>query len=142
MLAVDRPMENVNTIGHGKYVRNRKVGAIPMRMMAGITRGQAILDRSARNAAIIIGTKALTTPKSIAPEVLANIRSSSEIGARTSLTNKRLRFSKVMVTASIEVVLKRMEMVITPPSLLYPSLDNIPGMTAVRQALLRSEPLW
>jgi hypothetical protein len=50
----------------------------------------------------------------MAPEVLANIRISSEIGARSNRSNERLRFSKVMVTASIEVVPKRIEMVITP----------------------------
>src|SRR4030042_3310311 len=47
----------------------RKVDTIPMRIMAGITKDHAIPDRSARNAAITTGTKALTTPKSIAPEV-------------------------------------------------------------------------
>ena len=92
----------------------RKVETIPIRMMAGITSDQAIPDRSVRNAAIIIGTKALTTPKTIAPEVLASIRSSRDMGARSSLSNDRLRFSNVMVTASIEVVPKRMEIVITP----------------------------
>ena len=92
----------------------RKVDTIPMRMMAGITSGQAITDKSVRNAAIIIGTKAFTTPKTIAPEVLASIRSSRDMGAKSSLSNDRLRFSNVMVTASIEVVPKRMEIVITP----------------------------
>ena len=63
----------------------KKVDTIPIRMMAGTTRYQAIPDKSARNAAIITGTKALTTPKSIAPEVLASMRSSREIGLRLSL---------------------------------------------------------
>ena len=83
-------------------------------MIAGITRDHAIPDRFVKNAAITMGTKALTTPKSIAPEVLASMRSSREMGARSSLSNDRLRFSNVMVTASIEVVPKRIEMVITP----------------------------
>jgi hypothetical protein len=67
-----------------------------------------------RNAAITTGTKALTTPKRIAPEVFASIRSSSEIGAKSNLSKERLRFSNVMVTASMEVVPKRIDMVITP----------------------------
>jgi len=91
-----------------------KVDAIPIRIIAGITSDQAIPDRSVRNAAIIIGTKALAIPKRIAPEVLASINSSSDIGARSNRSKDRLRFSKVMVTASIDVVPNRMEMVITP----------------------------
>ena len=92
----------------------RKVETIPIRMMAGITNDQTIPVRSVRNAAIIMGTKALTTPNRIAPEVLASIKSSRDMGARSSLSNDRLRFSNVMVTASIEVVPNRIEMVITP----------------------------
>jgi len=92
----------------------KKVDTIAIRKIAGITRAQIIPDRSVRKAAITIGTNALTIPKRIAPEVLANIRSSSDIGARSNLSNDRLRFSNVMVTASIEVVPKRMEIVITP----------------------------
>ena len=38
------------------------------------------------------------------------------MGAVSSLSKERLRFSKVMVTASIEVVPKRTEMVMTPGS--------------------------
>ena len=92
----------------------RNVDTIPMRMMAGATSGQVIPDRSVRNAAITMGTKALATPKRIAPEVLASISSSKEIGAKSNLSNERLLRSKVIVTASIEVVPKRTEMVTTP----------------------------
>jgi len=90
------------------------VDTIPMSRIAGTIRNQAMPERSVRNAAIIMGTKALATPKRIAPEVLASIRSSRDIGARSNLSNDRLRFSNVMVTASIEVVPKSMEIVITP----------------------------
>ena len=83
-------------------------------MIAGITIAQAIPDRSAKNEAMIIGTKALAMPKKIAPEVLASIRSSRDMGDSSNLSKERLRFSNVMVTASIEVVPKRMEIVITP----------------------------
>jgi hypothetical protein len=92
----------------------RKVDTIPMRIIVGTTRDQAIPERSDRNAAITIGTKALAIPKRIAPEVLASMRSSREMGARSNLSNDRLRFSNVMVTASMDVVPKSIEMVITP----------------------------
>ena len=62
----------------------------------------------------MMGTKALAIPNNIALEVLASISNSSEIGARSNLSNERLLLSNVIVTASIEVVPKRMEMVITP----------------------------
>jgi len=92
----------------------RKVDTIPMRIMAGTTKDQAIPDMSARNAAITMGTKALTIPKRMAPEVLANISSSKEMGARSSLSNERPRLSKVRVTDSSEVVPNSMEIVTTP----------------------------
>jgi hypothetical protein len=92
----------------------RKVDAIAMRTIAGITRAQAIPERSARKAAIITGTKALTIPKRIAPEVLANIRSCSDIGARSNRSKERLRLSKVIVTDNKDVVPKRMEIAMTP----------------------------
>jgi len=92
----------------------RKVDTILMRIMAGTTKAQAIPDRSARNAAIAIGTNALTIPKRIAPEVLASISNSREIGARSNLSNDRLRLSKVMVTDNNEVVPNSMAIVTTP----------------------------
>ena len=92
----------------------RKVDATPIRIMAGMTRDQAIPERSVKNAAIITGTKAFTMPKRIAPEVLANIRSSSEIGDNNNLSKERLRLSKVMVTDNMDVVPKRIEIVMTP----------------------------
>jgi hypothetical protein len=92
----------------------RKVDAIAIRMIDGTTRAQAIPERSARKAAIITGTKALTTPKRIAPEVLASMRSSSDMGARSNLSKERLRLSKVIVTDNMDVVPKRMAIVMTP----------------------------
>ena len=92
----------------------RKVDTMPMKIIAGITSDQAIPERSVKNAAIITGIKALTIPKRIAPEVLANMRSSNEIGAKSNLSKERLRLSKVMVTDNMDVVPKRMEIVITP----------------------------
>jgi hypothetical protein len=92
----------------------RNADATPIRMMAGITRVHAIPERFTRKAAITTGTKALTIPKRIAPDVLANIRSSSDIGARSNLSKERLRLSKVIVTANMDVVPKRIDIVITP----------------------------
>ena len=83
-------------------------------MIAGTTKDQAIPDMSARNAAMTMGINALTIPKRIAPEVLANISVSKEIGARSNLSNDRFRLSKVRVTDSSEVVPNSMEIVTTP----------------------------
>ena len=92
----------------------RKVDTTPIRMIAGTTRDQVIADRSTRKAAITTGTKALTIPKRIAPEVLASMRSCNEMGAKSNLSNERLRLSKVMVTDNMDVVPKRIAIVITP----------------------------
>ena len=92
----------------------RKVDTTPIRMIAGTTRDQVIADRSTRKAAIITGMKAFTIPKRIAPEVLASMRSCNEMGAKSNLSNERLRLSKVMVTDNMDVVPKRIAIVITP----------------------------
>jgi len=92
----------------------RKVDTIPINIIAGATRDQAIPDMSARNAAIAMGINALTIPKRIAPEVLANISNSREMGARSSLSNDRFRLSKVRVTDNSEVVPNSIEIVTTP----------------------------
>jgi len=111
----------------------RKVDTIPINMIAGTTKDHTIPDMSARNAAITIGINALTIPKRIAPEVLAIISNSREIGAKISLSNDRLRLSKVRVTDSSEVVPNSIEIVTTPgkssSTLSSPSPDlikNIP----------------
>ena len=92
----------------------RKVDTTPIRIIAGIIRPQVIPERSVRTAAMTTGIKALTTPKRIAPDVLASMRSSSEMGAKSNLSNERLLLSKVMVTDNMDVVPKRIEIVITP----------------------------
>ena len=89
---------------------------MPISRIAGTTKDHVTPDKSARNEPIMIGTKALAIPNKIAPEVLASISNSSEIGARSNRSNERLLLSNVIVTASIEVVPKRTEMVITPGS--------------------------
>jgi hypothetical protein len=52
----------------------------------------------------------------MAPLVLASIKRFKSIGAKRSLSKERLLLSKVIVTASIEVVPKRMDRLITPGS--------------------------
>ena len=94
----------------------RKVEDTAIRMMLGIIRLQVATERSIRNDAIKIGTKAFAIPKRIAPEVFASIKSSSEIGDSKSLSKERFFFSKVIVTASIEVVPNRTDTDTTPGS--------------------------
>ena len=52
----------------------------------------------------------------MAPLVLASINSSRGMGASNSRSKERFFFSKVTVTASIEVVPNKMEMATTPGS--------------------------
>ena len=92
----------------------RNVDVILIRMIAGATRAQVTPDKSTMKDAITSGMTVLITPKRIAPVVLASISNSNDIGARSSLSNDRLLLSKVMVTDSIEVVPKRMEIATTP----------------------------
>jgi len=96
--------------------RPRKVEAMAIRTTAGMNALQTTGDRSIRNIAMMTGTKALATPKRIAPLVLASISSSNGIGASSSRSKERFFFSKVTVTASMEVVPKRMETATTPGS--------------------------
>ena len=96
--------------------RPRNVDVAAMRTTAGKAALQAALDKSVKKAAKMTGTKALATPKRIAPEVLASIKSSRGMGASSSLSKDRPFFSKVTVTASMEVVPKRMETATTPGS--------------------------
>jgi head-tail adaptor len=135
-----KKLENVwasNTSLDDTAIKSPKsVDTIAIRIIAGTTKIQAIPERSARKAAISTGTKALTIPKRIAPEVLASIRSSSDIGASSNLSKERLRLSNVIVTDKTDVVPKRMEIVITPgnrdrtPSSPLPDLiKNMPVQT-------------
>lgn len=63
---------------------------------------------------IKIGTILLNKPKAIAPVSLAMINSSVEIGARRSLSKDLDLFSKVIVTASIDVVPKSTDIATIP----------------------------
>ena len=104
--------------------RPRNVDTTAIRMTARRKTDHTIPERSTRNTAIITGTKALVIPNNIAPDVFANMRSSSDMGARSNLSNDRFFFSKVTVTASMDVVPNRIDMATTP------------GSTAMRSSIL------
>jgi hypothetical protein len=88
------------------------------------TINQLTPDRSTKKEAKRTGTKALTMPKRIAPVVLEIIRRLRLIGASRSLSKDRFFLSKVMVTASIDVVPNNIEIDITPGSIsLIPKSD-------------------
>src|SRR5690554_2892810 len=75
---------------------------------------QLIPERSIINEAKSTGTKALIIPKTIAPVVLANINRFRLIGASNSRSKDRFFLSKVIVTASIEVVPNKIDKAMTP----------------------------
>ena len=61
-----------------------------------------------------MGKRLLKIPNKIAPVVFARMNNSIEIGAIKSLSNDRDFLSKVMVTASIDVVPKIIDRAIIP----------------------------
>ena len=89
---------------------------------------QIVPDRSVRKTAMIIGTNALAAPNRMAPDVFASIRRFSEMGANSNLSNERFRFSKVTVTASMEVVPKRIEIATTPGRILGMLSNPVPDL--------------
>jgi len=89
-----------------------------MRKTPAMRGSQVIPLREIQNRENRMGTQALNRPKTIAPVVLASIRRRISIGATSSLSKDWLLRSKVIVTASIEVVPKRMDMAITPGRIL------------------------
>ena len=75
---------------------------------------QFIPGKSIINDANNTGIKAFIIPIIIAPVVLASIKRFKLMGASSNLSNDLLLLSKVMVTASIDVVPKRTDNAITP----------------------------
>lgn len=75
---------------------------------------QFIPERSTINEANNTGMKALIIPKRMAPVVLASISKFKLMGASNNLSNDRLFLSKVIVTASMDVVPKSTDNAITP----------------------------
>ncbi len=107
--------------------RPRKVEVTAMNSMLKKAAGQFIPDKSIRKEANITGTSAFSTPKIIAPVVLASIRRFRLMGASSSLSKERLFRSKVMVTASMEVVPNNTDKDITPGkiSLIFTALSDL-----------------
>jgi len=96
----------------------KKVEVIAIRTTPAKTTSQLIPVKSTINEAKRTGTNALIIPKSIAPVVLESMSRFRLMGASNNLSKERLFLSKVMVTASIEVVPKRIDNAITPGNML------------------------
>lgn len=92
----------------------KKVEVIEIKKILTIAGSQLISERSVKSTAKNRGTRALKTPKIMAPLVLANIKVFKSIGANKSRLKEACFFSKVIVTASIEVVPKRIDKDIKP----------------------------
>jgi hypothetical protein len=88
--------------------RPKKVELMAIRIVAGTRMAQFTADKSVNSIATKIGTNAFIIPNNIAPDVLANINSSNEMGASSSRSKDRPFFSKVTVTERTLVVPKRM----------------------------------
>lgn len=73
------------------------------------------------------GMMLLIIPNSTAPLILENTSSSVLIGARSNLSNERALLSKVMVTASIEVVPKSID-IATIPANISSMLKAVPDL--------------
>ncbi|RLL92324.1 hypothetical protein BG32_08040 [Mesotoga sp. HF07.pep.5.2.highcov] len=134
-----KKLENVcasnTSLAETAMKRPRKVEVTAISSTLTETRNQFIPDRSTIKRAKRTGTKALIIPKSIAPVVFASIRSLRLMGARSKRSNDLLFRSKVIVTASIDVVPKRTERAITPGkmSLISTSLpDRTKNMRSMR----------
>jgi len=96
--------------------RPRKVEVTAIRKMVASTRSQLMPPRCVMNKAKPTGTNPLKIPKTIAPVVFASISRLRSMGAIKSLSKERLLLSKVIVTASMEVVPNKTERHMTPGS--------------------------
>lgn len=95
----------------------RKVDVIAINRTTINVKSQFIPDKSIRKEANRTGINALMTPNTMAPVVFASISRFKLIGASKSLSNDLLFLSKVMVTASIDVLPKRTDRAMTPGSI-------------------------
>ena len=86
--------------------------------------GQMTEAKSLTKNAIKMGRKEFTIPKNNAPESFATISRAKGKGATSNLSNARVLFSKVIVTASIELLPKSTAKETTPgrSSLISPKL--------------------
>lgn len=92
----------------------RKVDVTAIKITLIITGTQLIPDRLIKNNEKTIGTNAFKIPNIIAPAVFAIISKFKSIGASSSLSKDPPFLSKVMVTASMDVVPKRIHIAIIP----------------------------
>lgn len=94
-----------------------KVDAMEIRITARIMKDKFISEEFIKKVATMNGTKAFAIPKMIAPRVFANIIRLKGKGESKILSKVLLFFSKVMVTESMDVVPKSMDMAIMPGSI-------------------------
>jgi hypothetical protein len=92
--------------------RNAEVTEI--KKIPGKAGNQLIPDISVKTTAMSSGKSALKIPKITAPPVLANIKVFKEMGASKRRSKEACFFSKVMVTASMEVVPKSIDRETSP----------------------------
>lgn len=92
----------------------RNVDEIAIKRIAGSTNNQLMGGRSRNIDPTIIGTIAFRHPNRIAPLVLENMSDSRLKGASSNRSKEAFFFSKVIVTASMDVVPKSIEIEITP----------------------------
>ncbi|MPN42601.1 hypothetical protein SDC9_190158 [bioreactor metagenome] len=88
-----------------------------IRNIASTIAPQLIPARSTKNAAKTTGTKALNKPNRTAPDILAATMVFRLIGASKRRSKERPFRSKVMVTASMDVVPNRTLIAISPGSI-------------------------
>lgn len=92
----------------------RNVEVMAIKTILKIRGNQLIPGNPTQNKAKMIGTKAFKIPKATAPLVLAIIKRLRSMGARSNLSKDLPFFSKVIVTASIDVVPKSIDIAIMP----------------------------
>jgi len=102
--------------------RPKKVEVTAIKTILRMVVSQLTPERSTIKEAMMAGTMAFKIPKMIAPVVLASINRFRLIGASNNLSKERLLRSKVMVTASMEVVPNRTAKDMTPGRILLISI--------------------
>ena len=102
----------------------KNVEVIAINITLPSTNSQLIPDKLIKKDANITGIKALIMPNRMAPVVFDSISKFKLIGASKSLSKELFFLSKVIVTASIEVVPNNIDIDITPGSIsLIPKSD-------------------
>ena len=92
----------------------RKVEVTAIKRTLIKAKNQLMPERSIRKEAKRTGMKPLITPKMMVPVVLASIKRFRLMGASNNRSKERFFLSKVIVTASIEVVPNKTDKAMTP----------------------------